>query len=370
MKTKVAAVLSMLSLVSGCMNSPSEESTVVSHIDRIAFGSCAVQVVPQTFWSQIANHEPDLFIFGGDNVYGDLKMVDGQPRIGAGSPELLASNYEMLARDSHFSSFRDRIPILPVWDDHDYGENDAGGSYEYKLDSERQFLDFWQIPESDLRRSYPGTYHVEMYGAAGEQVQIILLDTRYFRSELKEISDQRRATESGPDASGVAGKYMPDTDPKKTLLGSDQWHWLEEQLQQPADIRLIVSSIQVLAEGHGWERWGNLPQERSRLFNLIAQHEVNGVIFLSGDRHRAALYELKDSDIGYPLVELTSSSLNYPFPGGDEMGPYQLGEMYEGPNYSTIEIDWQTRRVELNIRHSSGEPVRSKVVDIDRLKSW
>ena len=57
------------------------------------------------------------------------------------------------------------------------------------------------------------------------------------------------------------------------MLGEAQWAWLAERLREPADLRLLVSSIQVLAEGHGWERWGNLPAERERLIRLIAETE-------------------------------------------------------------------------------------------------
>lgn len=351
-------------------NNPTSISMVTeTRLSRIAFGSCAVQLLPQTFWQQIAADKPDLFIFGGDNIYGDLKIVDGQPRVGEGNPELLASNYALLAANPDFSAFRDQFRILPVWDDHDYGENDGGASYKYKEDSERQFLDFWKVPESDPRRTYPGIYFSEVYGLKGETVQIILLDTRYFRSDLLEASQQSARVDSPPDASGFVGKYVPDPDPGKTLLGEDQWRWLKAQLKKTADIRLIVSSIQVVADGHGWERWGNLPLQRQRLYKLITDENANGVIFLSGDRHRAALYELKSNEVPYPILELTSSSLNRPFPGGDEMGPHQLGKMYEEANYSTVDIDWNNRTVELSIRNMAGESVRTKTVTIDSLKA-
>ena len=53
------------------------------------------------------------------------------------------------------------------------------------------------------------------------------------------------------------------------MLGAAQWAWLRAQLLQPAELRLIVSSVQVLAEGHGWEGWDNLPLERTKLLGLI-----------------------------------------------------------------------------------------------------
>ena len=66
---------------------------------------------------------------------------------------------------------------------------------------------------------------------------------------------------------------MPNTDPTPTVLGEAQWKWLEEQLQVPAEVRLIGSSIQVVAEDHGWEKWTNFPHERERLFTPDPRHE-------------------------------------------------------------------------------------------------
>ena len=69
------------------------------------------------------------------------------------------------------------------------------------------------------------------------------------------------------------------------MLGQDQWKWLEVALKREADLRILGTSIQLLAEGHGWERWGNLPLERQRILNLLAQNSNSNLIVISGDRH-------------------------------------------------------------------------------------
>ena len=81
------------------------------------------------------------------------------------------------------------------------------------------------------------------------------------------------------------------------MLGEDQWRWLAEQLRVPAEVRLLVSSIQVVAEDHGWEKWMNFPHERERLFKLIRETGAEGVIILSGDRHLAEL-SMMDGGVG------------------------------------------------------------------------
>lgn len=352
------AGLAFLGLLACSDDAPIIEENAAPRLDHIAFGSCVAQTLPQPFWPVIAGENPDLFIFGGDNVYGDLAMVDGQPTIGKGDPALLSAAYKMLDSNPEFSAFREQVTILPVWDDHDFGENDAGASYAHKVDSETQFLDFWNIKADDPRRARPGIYTSSIQGRVGERVQIIMLDTRYFRSDLV------KNTVGEP---GTQHLNLPSEDPSTTVLGDAQWAWLAEELKKEADVRLIVSSIQVHAEGHGYERWGNFPHERSRLYDLIAETRANGVIFLSGDRHSGALY-VKHSEDHYPLFEMTSSSLNRPYPNPDETGPYQLGSLYGEVNYATITFDWENRAVVLQIKDMDGQPVRSAGLEIDGLR--
>jgi len=209
-------------------------------------------------------------------------------------------------------------------------------------------LEFWNIPLDDPRRQREGLYYATTFGPLGQRVQVILLDTRFFRSPLKPS-----------DAPGSPGKenYVPDYDPAKTMLGEEQWAWLEQKLSEPADIRLIVSSVQVIAQGHGYERWGNLPRERNRLFDLISRTDASGVILLSGDRHLGALYKLEVGG-AFPLYEVTSSSLNQSSWLRSEAGVYRLGEIYGRENFGMVVIDWVTESVSLELRDIEGEVVR------------
>ena len=129
-----------------------------------------------------------------------------------------------------------------------------------------------------------------------------------------------------------------------------------------------MSSVQVIARGHGYERWGNLPRERNRLFDLISRTSASGVIFLSGDRHLGALYKL---EVGgpFPLYEVTSSSLNQPFSPKSEAGVYRLGEIYGRENFGMVEIDWGTKSVSLELRNIKGEVVRQTAVSLSEISN-
>jgi alkaline phosphatase D len=175
--------------------------------------------------------------------------------------------------------------VLATWDDHDYGANDAGAEYPKKRESQQVFLDFFGVPKDHPRRKQEGVYNAHVFGPPGKRVQVILLDGRYFRSPLK------KGYQPGEPGEGRRGKYSPNTDPDATMLGEAQWRWLAEQLKVPAEVRLIGSGIQVVADEHGSETWGNFPNERRRLFRLIRDSKASGVVLLSGTwpRYRGCL---------------------------------------------------------------------------------
>jgi alkaline phosphatase D len=173
-------------------------------------------------------------------------------------------------------------------------------------------------------------------------VQVILLDTRYFRSALRR--------------GAVRGHYARSDDPRDTLLGAAQWEWLAEQLRRPAELRLLVSSVQVVADEHDYERWDALPHERQRLLALVGETRAGGVVVLSGDRHHAELSVLEDSAVGYPLHDLTSSSLNQPKDGPYEDNRHRVGAVVGRSNFGSIEVDWGSGVVTLRIWDEHGVP--------------
>lgn len=317
---------------------------------RIAFGSCTDQTRPQPIWDTVLADRPDLVIFGGDNVY-----ASEQPWL----LKNLQQAYATQAAVPGFARLRRNVRHLAIWDDHDYGLNDSGVEFAHKAEAKAAFLQFWQVEGNDPRRSREGIYHAEVFGPPGQQVQVILLDTRWFRSPWKPT-----------DVRNAPGKerYLPDSDPAKTMLGEAQWRWLEQQLREPAQLRLIVSGIQVVAQGHGWECWGNLPLERSRLYRLIASTGADGVVFLSGDRHVGAIYR-ETGGVPYPFHELTSSGITHPWTGAAEAGPNRLGELITEQHYGTIQIDWAAGRLQLQLKDLRGAVQRSHAIFFHELQN-
>jgi alkaline phosphatase D len=298
----------------------------VALLEHLAFGSCLKQDLPMPILADVVVARPQLFLFVGDNVYAE----------GPDETRLRAA-YDALAARPEFGQLRAAVPILAVWDDHDYGINDGGAEHPNRDVAQRLMLEFFAEPESSPRWSREGAYDARTFGPEGKRVQVVLLDTRSFRDPLVPI-------EPG------AYHYVPTTDDSATILGEAQWRWLEGELAKPADLRLVVSSIQVIADEHPFESWSRFPAERARLVELLAR--TPGTIVLSGDRHRAELSRLETG--GHPLFDLTSSSLNLPIRGEDP-NRYRVGPEVAPANFGRVDIDWERRRVRLSLVLEGGE---------------
>ena len=308
---------------------------------KIGFGSCLNQDKAMPIFNAIKEEKFDLFLMIGDNVYGDSEEKDLKE---------LSSAYE--TQRQNFEIMNLNFPFEAIWDDHDYGMNDAGVEYPHKKKSKELFLNFWNIPEDDIRRFREGLYFEIIKNINNKKLQIIFLDTRTFRDSL-----------SPSDEIDKPGKerYIPNLDKSLTILGTDQWRWVKEKLGQKVDFRIIVSSIQFLAIGHGWESWNNLPLERTKLIDIIDEANLNHTLIVSGDRHRAGIYKIKTKS-GKIISEVTSSSLNASFPNDEENGPLRVGNTYVGENYGVISIDSQNKQLMASIRDIDGKIVGNLVI--------
>lgn len=252
----------------------------------IGFGSCLQNGGGEAYlWEALNKERLDLFIFAGDNVYAD-------PFNGA----QLKVKYDYLAANKGFQSFMESTKSVAIYDDHDFGLNDSGRENLIKDEAAKQCLDFFKVPQDHPRRKHAGVYGDYMIEVNSVKVQVILLDTRYFRSPYEFSSEKDK-------------KYGPTKNPKSTVLGHEQWIWLKKTVKAEADFKVVVSSIQVIPDKRGQECWGNFPLERERLLSLLSK--VNEpVIFCSGDAHFAELSEVNFK--GKHFYDFTSSALFHP----------------------------------------------------------
>ncbi|WP_037315123.1 alkaline phosphatase D family protein [Salegentibacter sp. Hel_I_6] len=292
----------------------------------IAFGSCNRQDEAQPLWQPIIQQKPDLFLWGGDNIYAD---TDDMAK--------LEADYQAQKNNPDYQKLIETTLTLGTWDDHDYGKNDAGRDWEYKEESQQLFLDFFDVAEDDKRREREGVYHAESFVEAGKTIKVIVLDTRYFRSPL--------------EASNLPGQRYK-INPEGTVLGAAQWKWLENELKNStADYHLILSSIQVLSAEHGFETWGNFPSEVKKLEKLLQSSEAKNVIILSGDRHISEFSEKKIKGFNYPLVDFTSSGMTHSYSDfSGEPNQYRVGEVVSDLSFGVLKFDFDSAKVQMEMR--------------------
>jgi len=323
-------------------------------LQKIAFGSCAMQFRPQPIWDAIARQQPELFLFLGDNIYGDF---DGDKPF-TPTAETLHRDWHKLANEPHFSEFRKQVPIMATWDNHDYGKHNGGAEFELKQVSQQIFLDFFDEPADSARRLSPGIYDAKVIGPIGKRVQVILLDTRYFKGPfIKDFrSKEEKAATGNVDS---MANYIPNTNPEVTLLGGVQWDWLEAQLKLPAEIRLVVSSTQVVADQKAMDEWGNYPLERKRLFDMLGMSTTGKTIILSGNVHFTEISKTRIGD--GKLIDFTSSGLTHTNPGYAAVdNPYRVAGPYDDLNFGLLEIDWDAQpspAIQLKAMDKDGVPV-------------
>jgi len=338
--SSIVYIILIITFLNSCAKEESSSIDVADlpgldiEISKIAFGSCAFQWEEQPIWKTIANANPDLFLFIGDAIYGDW---DGE-KVYDVTNESLTREWGLLASNKNFSSVRSKFPVMATWDNHDYGKHNGGADFAKKELTKKHFLNFFNEPENSERRKTPGIYDAKIFGPKGRRVQIILLDTRYFKSPF--IKDER--TKEEKKQLNIVGNYQPNFDTEAALLGEEQWKWLENQLTKPAEIRFIVSSTQIIADEKGMDEWGNFPLEREKLFGLIEKTNANGVIFLSGNVHFA---EISKTDEGpYPLYDFTSSGLTHINESyARAVNSYRVNNPFVNINFGFVQIKWDAK---------------------------
>lgn len=300
-------------------------------LTRIAFGSCSFQAVPQPIFRSVVASQPNLYISLGDAIYGDYDLETKTTY--EVTPESLRREWQVLADNPDWQQLVAKVPVMATWDNHDYGHHSAGAEFPLKEQSKALFLDFFAEPEDSARRKRPGIYDAKIFGPVGRRLQVILLDTRSFKS-LPMLSERPEG------AGGSLGKYVPNFDPAATLLGEAQWEWLEQQLHELAELRLIVSSGQIIADQKGMDEWGNYPLERQRLLSLVGSNGSSGVLLISGNVHFSEISAIDDSP--HPLIDFTSSGLthtNTEYAAVENR--YRVAGPFTGKSFGLVEIDWE-----------------------------
>ena len=256
----------------------------------------------------------------------------------------LRAMYSEQLQIAGYADLRDQVEVIGTWDDHDYGLNDGGVEFGAKKESQVEFLNFMGVPKIDPRRSQEGIYASHIYESAQGKIKILVLDTRYFRTALTLDPDPKKRTQ--PNNYGVG-----------TVLGEQQWQWLENELKNSdANFNVIVSSIQFLSNEHGFECWGNFPHEVDRLKNLIVDSKAQGVLILSGDRHISEFSRSEIDGLSFPLIDFTSSGLTHAYHDfSGEPNPFRIGEVVAKESFGVVQFNFKARNVRFKMLGDRGK---------------
>ncbi|WP_187631939.1 alkaline phosphatase D family protein [Hymenobacter lutimineralis] len=310
---------------------------------RLAFGSCNRQDLPQPLWDDIAADKPQVWIWLGDNIYGD-----------SDDPKVLRQKYETQFTQPGYRHLREQgTHVIGTWDDHDYGRNDGNKHYPFKAQNQQLALDFFEEPASSPRRRQEGIYAAYEYPVGRRKVKVILLDDRYFQDTLY----RDKALVYHPNLTG-------------DILGEAQWQWLEQQLRgSTADAHIIASGIQFLPTQHRYEKWSNFPRARQRLLDLLAATKPSGVLLISGDRHIGEISRLTLPGLPQPMLEITSSGLTHPATQNHgEPNDLRVGPLINQKHYALLRFTAQGAglQAEASLRGDSARVFYSENLTIKR----
>jgi len=243
------------------------------------------------------------------------------------------------------------MPQYAIWDDHDFGPNDAGENYIFKKESRNVFNDYWLNPSSGENNK--GIYTMINYG----DVDFFLLDNRFFRSDIN-----------------LADTINNIVNEDKAYFGKSQLDWLKNSLLfSRATFKIIVTGNQVLNPINNYECLTHYPTEYKSLIDFLSNQKINGVVFLTGDRHHSEVIEMQRPN-DYPLYDITISPLTSgvgKVSGKELDNPFRLANtLIEAQNFGRISFYGSkgNRTMKVDFIGKNGEQLGNWFVEENKLK--
>lgn len=300
-----------------------------------------------TIFTTMAKEKSDFMLWLGDNWY--TREVDFYSDWGL---------FKRVATDRKMPVLQEFIKSMPqyaIWDDHDYGWNDADGSYPLKKSSRDAFKAYWANP------SY-GVKDDAIYSKfTWNDVDVFLMDDRWYRS-----NDNMKDS--------VDGKPNPD----KQMFGKEQIQWLKNALLQSnsnpnINFRVIATGSQMLNPIKLYDCFQRFPAEYNDLIAFLTDNKINGVVFLTGDRHHSEIIKL-DRKGSYPLYDITSSPLTsgtHSFGGVEKDNPARVMGIDKLQNYARLSFIGKLaeRKMQVDFLGVNGELIKSWSISLSDLKS-
>jgi alkaline phosphatase D len=313
---------------------------------RIAFGGCAMYHPPhERIWDTIRLRDPDAFMILGDNVYVDVPDSVGP---------FHDFTYHQRQSRPEFRRLVAGVATFAIWDDHDAGIDDVFlGPYPDKPAWKLEYLELfnrnWNNPPAGAPPQWPGLWHKFRTGP----IECFMLDGRYYRENFLK--------------------------PHASMLGPVQKAWLLKSLKEStAPFKLLVSPVAwaddaKIETGPDGERiyakdiWSGFREERTEIYDFLAENNITGVILISSDRHRHDV-RINERPRGYPLLEVETGWLTNEFGTGGSGEP--IWQYLDGPGFGTISVETRDGGpvALLEVISADGEPLFRREVKADELR--
>lgn len=205
----------------------------------------------------------------GDAVYPPMRKI--------APAQTLVDEYNALKQSEGYAKLLESTPfVMGTWDDHDFGGNDMGKHMPDIALRRDAFYNFLGTnynnhqpaaslanveDDNDNLNSLPpsrrrvGVYHSATFGTPPNQIKLIFLDTRSYRDNhcIPSVATgfplgAGVACATRWIAAGLLPQFCKQQQGMGTILGEEQWEWLEHELKtSTASINVIASSVQVLS---------------------------------------------------------------------------------------------------------------------------
>ncbi len=284
----------------------------------------------------MGREKADLMIWLGDNWY--TREVDYHSTWGL---------YYRASRDRQMKVMAPLLRNMPqyaIWDDHDYGPNDADKSFHLKESARNVFKSYWANPS--YGHNQQGIYTRFSFN----DVDFFLLDDRWWRS-----NDRMKDS--------VDGKPNPE----KEMFGKEQMDWLKNSLlhsntKGSTSFRVIVTGSQILNQASRWDAFRRFPTEYNELMDFLQANKIKGVIFMTGDRHHSEVIRL-DRAGNYPLYDITVSPLTSgaaKTTGAEANNPGRISKEIVEQNYGRLRVSGEPKNRRLTVEFVG---INGKVID-------
>ena len=282
---------------------------------------------------EIVKQDPEAMLWLGDHVY--LRPTDWTSKSG------YISRYTKTRSLPQLQQLLATCPHYAIWDDHEYGPNDANGSWIMKETALEVFELFW----NNKSYGYPDLPGI-MTGFQMHDISVIMLDNRYNRTEQMQNG-------------------------KEQILGMKQIDHLINLLKfSNSPYKLVAVGGQVLNTAKVYENHANYEEERNYLLRRIEEEEIKGVVFLTGDRHHSEVMKYEGKN-GIDIWEFTTSPLTSgTHTKSDENNELRVpGSLISKRNFSILSVSgpYGDRSLEINYYSSDGKKLYSYQIEASEL---